>query len=1697
MEPELTFQVTNDTPVEPPVLATHESLLLNTLNSTISVLLQQNQQTQNTLADISRAMAQTTSVVIDLQTRNTTAVREPKLPDVFTYDGDPTTYASFWVSVQSFFQSQPITYRDDVVKINYVFSRLTGTAHEWLAAMKRSPNAADNIELRNFEIFENSFKAHFCNRNLDAEALDQLLTLKQGNTPLTKHLAKFESLRAAAVSLLPPGEVGLIYLFKSLKPEILKEVRNWSMLKPELSNNYNDVKQFLLQRDSNERLFLAHSATSSAHGPIPMDISMVNASSDAVNVGTGARWNKLPPKNWKLLKEGLINAKCCLSCRDFIESGHQPGSTCKFKTKNFDSAFGNKTTTEPYLLSSLSSSSFILPLYFNNSKVIALIDTGAQGTAYMSAKLSKALQLDLQTISPIQIRQFQGASVEQINSQTEKISFKLQTKIFSEKFFIVSKLVTDVILGFDFFVNNNLLIDCKKKLITQVEPVNSSDSSEMHLSSCRDDDLFFQTLQLSQDESFTLDSLNTVECEEILSGDEQQVLKFYSGMLHLNSFTQDALPFFLADFECVFNLDNLKHLPSYKEEMAMPIEMLPGVDIPQGFPYKLSAAEDAALVKTLEEGKASGIIDHSNSDGGAPVLFVKKPDSSLRMCVDYRKLNEATKSIQAILPNIDDILAALPSSSKPLYSKIDLTGAFHQLRIKQGDEAKTTFSTKYGKFLWKVIPFGFKNAPGFFQSTMNKFFGHLFGKGVFVYIDDILIAEPDPVLHRKLLFDVLQVLKDNQLTANLSKCFFEVDTVEFLGYLLSPAGIQMQDSKVKPLLEFPLPTSVKMLQRFLGLCNYYRKFIPHYSEIAASLFKLLKKSNTSFLWDEDANTAFSKLKQAFTADSFLILADRTKPFYLYTDCSKQALAGALHQRDDQDVERPVAFFSRTLTTSEQNYPIYDKELLAIKASLEHWRHLLVQTSSPVTIFCDHKNLLYFKKPHLLNERQSRWHEFLEDFNYSIQYLPGIKNVVADTLSRPSDHLSQLASHEVVMLPDPLFVQTLAPLSRNTFEYYTPPEIVNLAKLVAGVDKFDLDPASCAQANQLSQIAHKYYTLQNNGLCPDNKWEGHIFLNPPYTSAVGTSRQWVERVLNEYASGNIQSATLLLRDAEGSTFFNSLLDKSYVCFLKNRLTFWSPMGKCRHHARDKHVLCYLGPRGTNFKGLMSQYGFISTPLHSPSTQLSKSVSIATTGSEFVETVSENELFDLSFLREQLPDVTQEQIVLDDPSQTSADTWPVFYYYLLQNQPLPVSLPKKYKKLLQRDLKFMSLRDGKLYRKVTYTNNVYWVPYVVKSLRQGQIKGLHETLGHLSTASVLDSLRTRGWWPGQRAELQIFSRSCDQCQLHTPYVNTSSPLTPIPPTGIPFYRWGIDFVQDLPLTENGNTNIIVAVDHATRFVVASAVSDRTSKTVAKFLFTLMLQFGSPQEVISDRASAFMAETLQEFLNLQQINHLPSSPYHPQTNGMTERVNGVLGALVTKMSLGIRERWDEFVKPAVFILNARTHSTTGFSPFYLVYGVQPRLPGDIFPPIAHRHVTSSDQSLITNRQLTKLGQHRALALSRSHTNARNWQESNGYTSEPTFVIGQFVKLKNFTKLKFQYRWTGPYIIDQIGPHNTYYLRRSDGSLLPSPYSGTHLASWTSQDGGVLSETDTDSVRDHSDTNIDNQIQVNETLAIMTQLD
>jgi hypothetical protein len=452
------------------------------------------------------------------------------------------------------------------------------------------------------------------------------------------------------------------------------------------------------------------------------------------------------------------------------------------------------------------------------------------------------------------------------------------------------------------------------------------------------------------------------------------------------------------EFADVFSKTSADKLPEHTEyDHTIPLE--PGTKPPFGTIYPLSAIELKALDEYLKENLAKGFIRHSSSPAGAPILFVKKSDGSLRLCVDYRGLNKITIKNRYPLPLIQENLDRLQEAK--FFTKIDLRGAYNLIRIAAGEEWKTAFRTRYGLFEYLVMPFGLTNAPASFQQLMNEVLRQFLDISVIVYLDDILIyskTREDHVFHVK---QVLEKLREHRLWAKAEKCRFFQNSVDFLGYVVSQDGVSMDPAKVKTILEWKPPRNVKDVQVFLGFANFYRKFIKGYSKITEPLTRLLRK-DTKFEWSDKAQHAFETLKSAFTSAPILTHFDPQRPIVLEADASDYALASILSHPDSHGNLQPIAFYSRKFNDAELNYEIYDKELLAIIQCLKEWRAYCEGSSQKITIYSDHKNLEYFSTSKVLTRRQARWMEFLSHIDFVIIYRKGTLMGKPDALTRRSE-----------------------------------------------------------------------------------------------------------------------------------------------------------------------------------------------------------------------------------------------------------------------------------------------------------------------------------------------------------------------------------------------------------------------------------------------------------------------------------------------------------------------------------------------------------------------------------------------------------------------------------------------------------------------------------------------------------------------
>ncbi|KAL4280312.1 hypothetical protein GQ457_03G017100 [Hibiscus cannabinus] len=326
-----------------------------------------------------------------------------------------------------------------------------------------------------------------------------------------------------------------------------------------------------------------------------------------------------------------------------------------------------------------------------------------------------------------------------------------------------------------------------------------------------------------------------------------------------------------------------------------------------------------------------------------------------------------------------------------VFTKIDLKSGYHQIRMKEGDEWKTAFKTKFRLYKWLVRPFGLTNAPRTFMRLMNHVLREFLGKFVVVYFDDILVYSTSLELHVSHVKSDFNVLRHERLYANVDKCIFCSDQLIFLGFVVSAQGIHVDDEKVKAIREWPIPTSISEVRSFHGLASFYRRFVKDFSTIAAPLTEIIKKS-VGFTWGVAQDEAFLALKDKLCSAPILRLPDFTNTFELECDASGIGIGAVLLQE-----KRSIAYFSEKLKGAQLNYSTYDKELLALVRSLEVWQHYLLPKD--FVIHTDHESLKWLNGQGKLSKCHARWVEFIETFPYVIKYKQGKDNIVADALSR--------------------------------------------------------------------------------------------------------------------------------------------------------------------------------------------------------------------------------------------------------------------------------------------------------------------------------------------------------------------------------------------------------------------------------------------------------------------------------------------------------------------------------------------------------------------------------------------------------------------------------------------------------------------------------------------------------------------------
>jgi hypothetical protein len=653
--------------------------------------------------------------------------------------------------------------------------------------------------------------------------------------------------------------------------------------------------------------------------------------------------------------------------------------------------------------------------FLSNSCVRVLIDSGASHN-FISKRLTGELALPLQRKPTPQKINFANGHTEQCSFTTHA---NLQIEGYSDHLtFQVAPIEHDVILGMEWLSSVNPEIDWKNRRLTiqqegrQIILADNMTKEEWDMGLISATQL--KSLAAKGEEIFLVHVFASDE-----EGGPLAVTTPEKATLEDISLSPSAKAL-LQEFESVFPKELPAGLPPQRS-VDFTIETEPNHQPPFRPIIRLPAPDQDECNSQVKGLLEKGFIRPSQSPYGAPVLFAKKKDGTLRMCVDYRALNKITIKNRYPLPRIDELLDRLDGAT--VFSKLDLMSGYHQIRIEEESIPKTAFRTRYGHYEYTVLPFGLSNAPATFMTLMNDIFKDVLDKFVLVYLDDILIFSKNEKEHEEHLRYVLQKLKEHRLFAKMTKCEFFKSSVQFLGHVASKDGVSVDPTKVKAIQEWPVPRNQSELRSFLGLATFYQKYAKRFSHTAAPLTELLKKES-DFIWTPQHQLAFDQLKRTLTTTPILMVPNPRKPFTLETDASDFAVGAVLSQRDEQGNLRPIAFHSRKLNPAEINYDTREKELLAILDTLKKYRHLLI--GPKVTVFTDHESLKYLSTQPNLTRRQARWSETMAEYDLDIIYRPGEANGVADSLSRRADF--KVNALEVAQIPEEIKEQIRGALS---------------------------------------------------------------------------------------------------------------------------------------------------------------------------------------------------------------------------------------------------------------------------------------------------------------------------------------------------------------------------------------------------------------------------------------------------------------------------------------------------------------------------------------------------------------------------------------------------------------------------------------------------------------------------------------------
>ena len=1034
----------------------------------------------------------------------------------------------------------------------------------------------------------------------------------------------------------------------------------------------------------------------------------------------------------------------------------------------------------------------------------------------------------------------------------------------------------------------------------------------------------------------------------------------------------------------------------------MNIETLPGARPRAARQYRLTPHEKSELEKQIQHLLDMGWIQPSVSPWASSILFAPKPGGKLRLCVDYRYLNENTVKNTYPLPRIDTLLDQLKGHK--YFSALDLASGYHQIKLSETAQPKTAFRTPDGLYQWTVMPFGLTNAPSVFQQAMHVVLKGLIGKICLAYLDDIIVLARTPEEHAANLNTVLTRLHEHQFFCNVDKCQFAMQQIKYLGHVVTAETVKPDPHKVEVLRAWPsldVQQSANNIRSFLGLAGYFRRFIPKFPTLAAPLLERVS-SKENLPWTAQCEQSFNDIKNALINATAMYHPDLSKPFHIYTDSSDYAFGAVLTQKHEDELQ-PVAWAGRKMSKPEVNYYTLEKELGAIIFASRQWRCYL-ENNQPVYIHSDHNPLRFLQTQKKLNGKQARWVESLSRINWYITYIPGDKNVVADAVSRAT-HLpmSQVVLHDGHTLAaekpqEPYSALSLTsslvrrdpaqPYGTNSFE----------SPILMG-GSGARSPGSTSAPNTAAQISpaalfyarmsEKYKSTSPN----PNDPRSFPVLPPPLQRDRRPRPQAASAAAVQPPPYNTRQRTVM-----------STQRTPEVAMPTHR---HQPQRQRKRSGRSRSPPTLPPPPPT-----AESSGMNATPEPESGTPLS----VETDGmvvDQPVGTYVDQEVLDAvgTELSSKADTFLELDIKIDDFWERLRSGY--------AHDPAFKTPPAKF-------------RFDKHFQAYFFEHKLVVPDY--SHLRKQILlwHHVHPWHAHLGIKRTHALLADTFYWPNMAEDIKKFVSQCHSCQTMKTPGTTEAALSPLP---VPSACWRIvslDAITQLPRTTSGYDCIIVFVDQFSKMVrLIPTVSTLDGPGFAKLFFQhIYPHYGLPLGICSDRGVQWNNAFFKSLCAHLGIQLRLTFSYHPQANGQVERLNRVIEEALRHFVGPAHDDWDEYIPHVEFSINNSKCESTGCTPFQL---------NRITPPLSP---TALAFGLPTGKRLAPGILHRmyyhlakqALSLSKQSM----WSTNVHPDYKSKFDVGNQVLL-SVSKIalhhpslrrKFTARWVGPCsILELVG--------------------------------------------------------------------